>query len=141
MFFSIIAILISGLLLSSCSDNSGLKALERPATPNDALPEGVNFGPETKLDKVLLVAEANGKKYFLGQDAQGLTACLATFPADNPAGWHTGCTTGGTREGELVKTSGPDQESSILVSDGYDTRELEASGWTRIHDNILVSDG
>ncbi|WP_256370781.1 hypothetical protein [Pseudarthrobacter sp. NIBRBAC000502772] len=38
-------------------------------------------------------------------------------------------------------TSGPSQESSILVSDGYDTKELEASGYKKIHENILVAGG
>jgi hypothetical protein len=134
-------VLIPGLVLSSCSDASGFKALERVATPDDALPDGANFGPETKLDKVLLVAEANGKKYFLGQDDQELRACLGTFPVNNPTGWHSGCVSAGTREGEILKTYGPDQEASILVTDGYDTKELEQSGWTKIHENILVSDG
>lgn len=132
--------LLPGLFLSSCSDASGFKALERPATADDALPNGASFGPETKLDKVLLVAEANGKKYFLGQDDQKLRACLGTFPVDNPAGWHSGCASAGTPKGEILKTYGPDQEASILVTDGYDTKELETSGWTLIHDNILVSD-
>jgi hypothetical protein len=87
-----------------------------------------------------LVAEAGGKKYFLGQDSEKLTACLATYPVNNPTGWHTGCTGGGAGKGKLAKTGGPDQESSILVSDEYDTKELEASGWTKIHENILISD-
>lgn len=105
------------------------------------LPNGVTFGPDTNLEKVLLVAEVNDKKYFLGQDDQQLLACLGTLPANNRTGWHTGCASTGTRGGEILKTYGPDQEASILVSDGYDTRELEASGWTKIHDNILVSGG
>lgn len=46
----------------------------------------------------------------------------------------------GLRGSSNVQTASS-QESFILVSDGYNTRELEASGWTRIHDNILVSDG
>lgn len=90
---------------------------------------------------MLLVAEANGKKYFLGQNDQELNACLATYPVDNPTAWHTGCGSAGTREGEILKTYGPDQEASILDSDGYDTKDLEEAGWTKIHDNILVSDG
>jgi hypothetical protein len=50
--------------MTSCSNTLCFKALERPPTPSDELPAGVNFG-ETKMDKVLLVAEAGGKKYFL----------------------------------------------------------------------------
>ena len=112
--------------------------MERAATAWDVVPAGVNFG-ERDLDKVLLVAEANGNKYFLGQNAGKSVACLAVFPTDNPPGWHTSCTTGGAPQGKLVETSGPSQEFSILVSDGYDTKELEASGYTKIHENILVA--
>ncbi len=134
------AALMAGLLLSSCSGPTGFKALERPATATDELPAGVNFG-EQALDKVLLVAEADGRKYFLGQNAEKSTACLAVFPVDNPSGWHTACSTGGVREGQLLGASGSSQESSILVSDGYDTKELEASGYKKIHGNILVAGG
>lgn len=129
------------LLLTGCTGAAGFTALERPSEASDNLPDGVNFGPETHLTKVLLVAEANGKKYFLGQDDERRTACLAVYPVDNPAGWHTGCSVGGTGHGEILKASGPDQKTSILVSDGYDTKDLEASGFTKVHANILVSDG
>lgn len=132
--------LISGLLLSSCSTPSGFKALERPATSTDKLPAGVDFR-QPDLDKVLLVAETGGNKYFLGQNAEKSTACLAVFPVDNPSGWHSACSAGGARVGKLLGTSGPSQESSILVSDGYDTKELEASGYKKIHENILVAGG
>ncbi|MGJ3192755.1 hypothetical protein [Paenarthrobacter sp. FR1] len=129
------------MLLTGCSGASGFTALERPSAASDDLPEGVNFGPETHLAKVLMVAEANGKKYFLGQDEEGRTACLAVYPVDNPAGWHSSCSVGGTGRGEILKTSGPDQKASVLVSDGFDTKDLEASGFTKVHANILVSDG
>ncbi|GAT89318.1 hypothetical protein CVCC1112_3977 [Paenarthrobacter nicotinovorans] len=38
-----------------------------------------------------MVAEANGRKFFLGQDEEGLTSCLAVYPVENPAGWHASC--------------------------------------------------
>lgn len=123
--------------MSACSDSGSLKVLERTATASDELPEDVKLN-DVKLDKALLVAEANGKKYFVGQGNEGPHACLITVPTDG-SGWYSGCTD--ATKGELVKTGGPDQESSILVADGYDTKELEASGWTKIHENVLVSDG
>jgi hypothetical protein len=128
------------LVLSSCSGPSGFKALERAATASDELPAGVNFGGQ-EVDELLLVAEANGNKYFLGQNAAKSIACLAVFPTDNPSGWHTSCTSGGTAQGKLLETGGPSQDSSILVADGYDTKELEASGYTKIHENILIAGG
>ncbi|GGV46386.1 hypothetical protein [Paenarthrobacter nicotinovorans] len=99
----------------------------------------MNFGPDTNLSKVLLVAEANDKKFFLGQDEEGLTSCLAVYPVENPAGWHASCAGKGSGRGEILKASGPDQKTSILVPDGYDTKDLEASGFTKVHANILVS--
>lgn len=123
--------------MSSCSDSGSLKVLERTPTSSDELPAEVKLN-DVKLDKVLLVAEANGKKYFVGRGNEGPHACIITVPT-NGSGWHAGCTDATT--GELVRASSPDQESSILVADGYDTKELESSGWTKIHENVLVSDG
>ena len=99
----------------------------------------MNFGPDTNLSKVLLVAEANGRKFFLGQDEEGLTSCLAVYPVEIPAGWHASCAGKGSGRGEILKASGPDQKTSILVPDGYDTKDLEASGFAKVHANILVS--
>lgn len=136
-----VAIAISGFFLSGCSNTSAFQALERSATPTDALPNGVSFGPDMNLDKVLLVAEENGKKYFLGKDADEKTVCIAAFPVNSPTDWSAACTTGVPREGEILTVSGPDKETTILVSDGYDTAKLEGSGLKKIHDNILVTDG
>jgi hypothetical protein len=59
MYSFITAALIPGLLLSSCSGQSGFKAFERPATATDELPAGVHFG-EQDVGKALLDAEAGG---------------------------------------------------------------------------------
>lgn len=139
--FSLLAIgAISGLLVTGCTSEPVFKALERPATASDALPEEMTFGPQLEIEKVLLVAEENGKKYFLGRDAASQTICVAVHPVDNPTNGVSSCSMGIPREGELLKTSGPDQESTILVSDGFDTSEIEDSGWKRIHENILTTD-
>ncbi|XAS67501.1 hypothetical protein V3C33_19100 [Micrococcaceae bacterium Sec5.7] len=37
-----------------------------------------------------------------------------------------------------MRSAGPDQITSILVADDYDTKDLESTGWKKIHDNILV---
>jgi len=108
--------------------------LEREATEadtpvQDLIPEDIT------LEKVLLVAEANGNKYFLGQGKQGRPSCLIVESA-NPSFSHGGCSD--SIQGEMLRISGPDQKSAVLVSDGYDTAELESSGLTKIHPNILV---
>jgi hypothetical protein len=132
----IVAMVVSGLLLSGCTgtSNTGFKALEREATETDTPPTGLKL-EQFELEKVLLVAEANGKKYYLGQGKQGRPSCLVVENAD-PMLSHSGCTD--SIQGEMLRISGPDQKSAVLVSDGYDTKELESSGLTKIHPNILV---
>ena len=132
----ITAMVVSGVLLGGCSgtSNAGFKALEREATEADTPPQVANL-EQFDLEKVLLVAEANGKKYYLGQGKQGRPSCLIV-EVENPSFSHSGCSD--SLQGEMLRISGPDQKSAILVSDGYDTKELESSGLTKIHPNILV---
>lgn len=132
----IVAMVVSGLLLSGCTgtSNTGFKALEREATETDTPPTGLKL-EQFELEKVLLVAEANGKKYYLGQGKQGRPSCLIVEAAE-PYFSHSGCSD--SIQGEMLRISGPDQKSAVLVSDGYDTKELESSGLTKIHPNILV---
>lgn len=131
-----VAMVAGGLLLSGCSGTSysGLEALQREATEADKAPEGLTMG-EVELEKILLVAEANGKKYYLGEGKQHRPTCLIVESADAYFS-HGGCSE--SLQGELLRISGPDQKSAVLVSDGYDTKELESSGLTKIHPNILV---
>ncbi|ABM09083.1 hypothetical protein [Paenarthrobacter aurescens] len=130
------AIVLSGLLLSGCSGagSTGFQALEREATAADNPPEDLDLG-EIHMEKILLVAEANGKKYYLGQGKQARPSCLIVESVD-PYFWHSGCTD--SIQGEMLRISGPDQKSAVLVSDDYDTKQLESSGLTKIHPNILV---
>ena len=130
------AMVVSGMLLGGCSSPAytGFKALEREATESDTPPKDTNL-EQLDLEKVLLVTEANGNKYYLGQGKQGRPSCLIVAAAD-PYFSHSGCTD--SLQGEMLRISGPDQKSAVLVSDGYDTKELESSGLTKIHPNILV---
>ena len=104
------------------------------AASTNELPSEVTLS-EIKLDKVVLAAEAGGKKYFLGQDVDGKNTCLIAVPEDLTL-WNAGCSE--ADQGELLRTSGPDQITAVLVADGYDTKELESAGWAKIQDNILV---
>ncbi|UKA50245.1 hypothetical protein LFT48_01500 [Arthrobacter sp. FW305-123] len=127
---------VSGMLLAGCSGTgtTGFKALEREATEADT-PQHDLIPGDITLEKVLLVAEANGNKYYLGQGAQGRPSCLFVEHA-NPSFSHGGCSD--SLQGEMLRIGGPDQKSAVLISDGYDSRELESSGLTKIHPNILV---
>jgi hypothetical protein len=132
----VVAMVVSGLLLGGCSGTSytGFKALEREATEADSPPKVPNLD-QFELEKVLLVSEANGKKYYLGQGKQGRPSCLIVEAA-NPSFSHSACSD--SLQDEMLRMSGPDQKSAVLVSDGYDTKELESNGLTKIHPNILV---
>lgn len=135
---AVAVILSAGAAVSGCSGSAaapGFKALERTPTAADQLPDMVDLGG-IELGKVLLVAERNGKKYYLGQASKGAAhGCLITVPADGA--WYSGCSD--ATEGHLLTSSGPDQQPAMLVSDGFDTRDLESHGWTRIADNVLVA--
>ncbi|MDJ0315825.1 hypothetical protein [Arthrobacter antibioticus] len=138
--FVFVASAISGLLLSGCSSEPVFNALERPATSSDTLPAELSFAPDLDIEKVLLVAEENGKQYYLGRDAASQTLCVAIYPSKKPGQSIAACSTGIPRSGELLNTTGPDQKSTMLVSDGYDTSKIEDSGWKKIHENILTTD-
>jgi hypothetical protein len=134
---AVAAILSAGPAVGGCAGSTvpaGFKALERTATAADTLPPEVDLG-DIELGKVLLVAERNGKKYFVGQASKGAHGCLITVPADGR--WYSGCSD--ATEGHLLTSSGPDQQPAMLVSDGFDTRDLESLGWTKIADNVLVA--
>lgn len=93
---------------------------------------------DVALDKVILAAEAYGKKYYLGQDAEGQQVCLIAVRTDGSF-WNAGCSE--VDGGELLRTGGADEVTAILVADGHNTSDLEATGWAKIHDNILVPAG
>jgi hypothetical protein len=136
--FPILAtIFTAGILLAGCSEPAGLKALERTVTADDELPAGVSVY-DIELNKVILAAEAGDKKYYLGQDVEGQQVCLIAVSNDGSF-WNAGCSERGT--GELFRTGGADQVTAILVADGYNTSELESTGWIKIHDNILIPEG
>lgn len=138
--FVFVACAISGLLMSGCSSEPTFKAMERPATASDTPPAELSFPPDLNIEKVLLVAKENGKQYYLGRDAASQTICVAIYPSKNPDQWIVACNSGNPRSGELLKTAGPDQKSTMLVSDGYDTSTIESSRWKKIHENILTTD-
>lgn len=132
-----VAVMLSAGLVSGCAGSpnaAGFKALERTATSADQLPPEVDLGG-IELGEVLLVAERNGKKYYLGQAGKGAHGCLITVLEGGA--WYSGCSD--ATEGHLLTSSGPDQVPAMLVADGFDTRDLESHGWTKIADNVLVA--
>lgn len=130
---------IAILLLAGCSGQTGLKALDRTATPEDTLPAAVTLPNKVDRDSSRLLATRDGVQYFAAESDDAKTTCLAVVPAGKEPGWHVGCTES-NGPGQIALGSGSNGElSTILLLDGSDTGKLE-SGWTKIADNILVSD-
>lgn len=135
----VVAASIAVALLSGCSAESGLKALDSAATDEDALPAFVTLQEQVDRDSSRLLAIRNGVRYFALQSEDARTTCLAVVPPDVDPDWQVGCSDA-RRSGEIVNMSSlKGSLSTILLGDDSDTEKLEP-GWTKIADNILVSD-
>ncbi|MHA7305116.1 hypothetical protein ACX80E_07710 [Arthrobacter sp. TMN-49] len=129
---------IAVLILSGCSGQAGLKALDRAATPEDKMPAIVSLPEGVNSDSIRLLTTKDGVRYFAAQSDDARTACVAVVPTD-VAGSHVGCGNG-AGSGEIVTVSGMSGAfTTRLLADGSDTGKLE-SGWTKVTDNILVID-
>jgi hypothetical protein len=49
-----------------------------------------------------------------------------------------GCGSWSTQD-EIIKVSGADRGSTMLVRDGVDGERLESEGWTKVHDNVYTA--
>ncbi|MGP9503076.1 hypothetical protein ACT3TS_12785 [Specibacter sp. AOP5-B1-6] len=135
----VVAAGLAAILLSGCSGESGLKALDSAATPDDTLPAFVSLQEQVDRDSSRLLATRDGVRYFALQSDDARTTCLAVVPPGEGPDWQVGCSDA-RRSGEIVNmSSSKEQLSTILLGDDSDTGKLEP-GWTKIADNILVLD-
>lgn len=123
------------ILIGGCSSAEyDITALDREATAEDQLPDIV-VDESVNADSVRKVAEQNQVAYFVGamNDDQGY--CAYAVHNDDFIG---GC---GRGNGQLVTVS-PGEGSSLpqmtLVTDFYDSADLERDNWAEVHTNILV---
>ena len=132
----VLAVAFAGaLLLGGCSNAAGIKALDRDATAEDALPEGFAF--EELAEQPRLLATRDGVKYFVARGRTAGTACVVALPeSDSKDGW-AGCGPFSSDQ-VIVTTSGKDGTSTQLVRDGFDSKKLESEGWARVHENLLI---
>ena len=140
--FLILATVVgAALLLGGCSGQAGLKALDRAATPEDRLPPGVTIQQDVKADSARLVATRDGVRYFAAENDDATVACVVVVPPGEDSRWIAGCgslnTTGRIVEVSSVGTA----TSTMLITDGFETRKLESEGWAKVTENILVSGG
>lgn len=135
----VVAAGLAALLLSGCSAESGLRALDRAAAPEDILPSFVTLQEHVDRDSSRLLATRDGVRYFALQSDDARTTCLAVVPPGEGPDWQVGCSDT-RRSGEIVNMSSlKDQLSTILLGDDSDTGKIEP-GWTKIEDNVLVFD-
>ena len=135
LLIPLIAVIGVALLLGGCSAPAGLSVFQRDATVDDQLPAGLPDHP--KMEYSRLLAESDGVRYFAAQAEGPNLTCLVKVPHDNTALFVTGCGKSvGT--GQIVTVSGADGSAATLVTDGFDTKELEAKGWRKIQANVLV---
>ncbi|WP_269936516.1 hypothetical protein [Arthrobacter sp. HY1533] len=126
------------LLLSGCSGQTGITALDRDATPEDALPAFITVPDPANRESARLLATRDGVRYFVAESDDSKTACLAVVPPGEPPNWVMGCGPN-TGPGEILETTGAAMSSARLLADDSETEKLEP-GWTKVTENILVRD-
>ncbi|WP_427017501.1 hypothetical protein ACQCSX_02440 [Pseudarthrobacter sp. P1] len=135
----IAAVIGASLLVGGCSSQAGLKVLDRASTPEDKLPAGVTLPQEVNADSARLLATKDDVKYFAAENDDVTVACVAVVPPGDVPQWIAGCS-GLNVTGRIVEVSGLGGASStMLVTDGFDTRALELDGWAKLTENILVA--
>jgi hypothetical protein len=137
----ITAVIGTTILLGGCTAPPGLDALDRRATAQDKLPEGVNFqGTEVTTESARLLTSVDGVMYFASKNEKTHEACLVIAPDAGPSLWVAGCSSF-AQGGEVITVKGPTGISAVLVTDGADIGQLQSQGWTKVHDNVLTSRG
>jgi len=135
--FSIAAV----LGLTGCSAPAGLKVLDREATAEDKLPESVSLtGVDLNVEAgtARLLATFDDVQYFGAKSSTSGAVCLIAVPVGLPERWRAGCSAVARSE-QIVTISGGDGTEAKLINDGVDTNRPEYQGWTRVHENVLIS--
>ncbi|MGF9647086.1 hypothetical protein AAIH32_03880 [Pseudarthrobacter oxydans] len=134
----IIASLSAGIVLSPAAPTPPtIRALDRAATQDDFLPEGIPPLPSEE-HTIRLLATADGIRYFVGQTKDAASTCLAIYPDDRPTQWVAGCGQPTDSREEIVRTGANGIVTAVLVSDDFDTTQLVEEGFKRVHENIYV---
>jgi hypothetical protein len=142
----ITVVLTAGILLGGCTAPSGIKALDRQASAEDRMPDGITFsGTQVKAENARLLAEKDGVKYFAAKADATHEACLVIAPHTDtdtdPSATSSGCGSLMNSGREVVTVNNATGKSAVLVDDGIDTKQWESEGWTKVHDNVLIPGG
>jgi hypothetical protein len=88
------AILTGTLILTGCTAEASLKALDRTPSAEDQLPDGIRIWPENVVSTgdARLLTTHKGIKYFAAMSSDSKTACIAAVPENQaPESWLGGC--------------------------------------------------
>ncbi|QDY90685.1 hypothetical protein E7Y32_11040 [Arthrobacter sp. UKPF54-2] len=125
------------LMLGGCSAPAGLAVFQRDAAAADQLPAEAATAENPKLENARLLAEADGVRYYAAHGDNRTLTCLIAVSEAKPGSFLGGCGSSMTT-GQIVSVSGLDGMSATLVTDGFETKEFEAQGWRKTHQNVLV---
>lgn len=128
--------LISTLtLVSGCSSAEyGIAALDREATAQDRLPDVV-VDASVNIDSVRKVAEQDQVAYFIGTMNNEKGYCAYAVVDSDFIG---GC---GSGNGQLITVTpgrNTDLPQMTLVTDSYDSENLQRDNWAEVQTNILI---
>ncbi|QYF90414.1 hypothetical protein [Arthrobacter sp. PAMC25284] len=124
------------ILLAGCSTPNGLAAFQRATTTEDHLLPGIELPDKPGLEKVRLLADVDGVRYYAAQAESRALTCLVKVP-NAEVGTLAAGSANSLGTGQIITISGMDGTAATLVADGFETGELEAQGWRKIHQNVL----
>lgn len=124
--------------LSACSSQTGIAALEREATPEDALPAEVALSETINLDSARFLVSHEQNRYFAAVASTTTDACIIVVPHHDSSEWFAGCGLMGGSDVIVTASTTAGSRTASLVRDDADTRALVSEGWNRIHDNVLI---
>jgi len=126
------------LMLGGWSAPAGLAVFQREAVARDQLPAEAASAENPKLENSRLLVEADGVRYYAAQGENRMLTCLVAVSDAGPGSFIGGCGRS-MATGQIVSISGQVGKSATLVTDGFETKELVAQGWRKIHQNVLVN--
>jgi hypothetical protein len=124
-------------MLAGCSGHgAGLEVLGREPAGGDLVPAEVAAAGGLEEGTTRLLAEADGKAYYVSEIAgPAHDLCLSLLAGEDkaePVDWTHGCSAGIPL---TVERSGVRAQ---LVPDGFDASSLIEQGWRQLHPNLLV---
>ncbi|WP_417365694.1 hypothetical protein [Glutamicibacter arilaitensis] len=132
------AVVAAGVVaLAGCSNSAGIEALDRSATEADQWPGSDEQLEDLDAQTVRKLLSHENADYFVVSAEDQRIACLFKFSAGGEDTQGVGgC--GGAGGADTIVEVTADKTQMTLVRAGADTSELEAAGWTRIHENVLI---